>query len=82
MESWVKQKSRSTWFNYFSRGVFHHNLTSIKVFKCELKSTQSFNKSYLVCHVQIIPVSLEHLQINHTKHFKKVRSHDLLCCAP
>lgn len=50
-----------TWFNYFSWRIFHHNLTSIKVLKCELKATQCFNKSYLVCHVQVISISLEHL---------------------
>lgn len=54
-------ESSFTWLNYFSWRVFHHNLTSIKVLKCELKATQCFNKSYLVCHVQVIPISLEYL---------------------
>lgn len=61
-ESQIRQKLRLTRFDYFARGVFHHNLTSIKVLECELKSTQSFDKSNLICHVQIIPISLEHLQ--------------------
>lgn len=52
---------KPTWFNYFSRRIFNHNLTSIKVLKCELKSTQCFNKSNLVCHMQIIHIPLEHL---------------------
>lgn len=51
-----------TWFNYFSRRIFNHNLTSIKVLKCELKSTQCFNQSNLMCHVQVIPIPLEHLK--------------------
>lgn len=50
-----------TWLNYFSWGIFHHNLACIKVLKCELKATQGFNKSNLVGHVQIISISLEHL---------------------
>lgn len=53
---------KPTWFNYFSRRIFNHNLTSIKVLKCELKPTQCFNKSNLVCHVQIIDIPLEHLE--------------------
>lgn len=61
----LDQMKSFTWFNYFARGVFHHNLTSIKMLKCELKSTQSFHKSYLICHMQIIPVSLEHLGTKH-----------------
>lgn len=53
---------KPTWFNYFSRRIFNHNLTSIKVLKCELKSTQCFNKSNLVCHMQIIHIPMEHLE--------------------
>jgi len=53
---------RLTWFNYFSRRIFNHNLTSIKVLKCELKSTQCFNKSNLMCHMQVVPIPLEHLK--------------------
>ena len=62
-----RTNTNTSWFNYFARGVFHHNLASIKVLKCELESTKSFNKSYLICHVQIIPISLEHLQRKHTR---------------
>lgn len=34
-----QRKFGFTWFNYFARGVLHHNLTGIKVLKCKLKST-------------------------------------------
>lgn len=81
MESQIREKLRFTRFDYFARRVFHHNLTSIKVLECELKSTQSFDESNLICHVQIIPISLEHLQIKHTRNiFLKKYGAVLLCC--
>ena len=78
--SFTSNYMNTSWFNYFARGVFHHNLTSIKVLKCELKPTKSFNKSYLICHVQIIPISLEHLQMKQTRNSGTMEACSVVLC--
>lgn len=64
----------------FARRVLHYDLTGIEVLERELEAAERLHEAYLVRHVQVVAVPLEHLGEN-SRHSSSRRSHTAMLCA-
>lgn len=58
----------------FAGRVLHHDLTGIEVLERELEAAERLHEAYLVRHVQVVAVPLEHLG-GSSRHISSRRSH-------